>query len=212
MARSSRNLPEGIFDFFITARCSNKEWFRIPLAEVWDLFGIYLHFVSHAYDIRIRAFILMDNHFHLIVTCDSINLPLAMNYLMRECSKEINRLCGRINQVWGRPYHSSVIRGSVHYQNVYKYLYRNSVEAGLCLRAEEYPYSTLRGLLGLSHLLIPVQDEMLFNDIEKQLEWLNFKPSDENYRSVIRTALRSREFKLGKVKTEVSHPYDTSVI
>lgn len=212
MARSSRNLPEGTFDFFITARCANKEWFRTPLDEVWNLFGRYLHFISHAYDIKIRAFILMSNHFHLIVTCDSQNLPPAMNYLMRECSKEINRMSGRINQVWGRPYHSSVVLGFVHYQNVYKYLYRNAVDAGICNAVEEYPYSTLRGMLGLSHLLIPIDDEMLFNDLNHQLTWLNDKPRSNEYRTVIRDALRKRKLQFGRDKDRNAHPFDTTVI
>ncbi|MBX3021726.1 MAG: transposase [Bdellovibrionales bacterium] len=212
MARSSRNLPEGCFEFFITARCANKEWFKIPLPEVWDIFSRYLAFISHSYDIQIRAFILMANHFHLIVSADSANLPPAMNYLMRESAKEINRLSGRINQVWGRPYHSACVIGYVHYQNVYKYLYRNPVEAGICERVEEYPYSTVQGLLGFSHLLIPVQDEILLNDVEFQLEWLNRKPSAEKYREEIRKGLGKRTFSFGLSKDRVEHPNNRTPI
>jgi hypothetical protein len=91
-----------------------------------------------------------------------------------------------------------VIDNPHYYLHAYKYFYRNPVHAGLCTRVEEYPYSTLRGLVGLAHTLIPVaEDETLFSDVHGTLEWLNKKPNENSWIDV-GNALRKSKFKLCK--------------
>ncbi len=72
--------------------------------------------------------------------------------------------------------------------------------AGLVNRVEDYPYSTLRGILGFQKILIPVADDtLLFGDgVQSHLSWLNTKPEKEAYESVKR-ALKHLEFKLPKI-------------
>lgn len=81
------------------------------------------------------------------------------------------------------------------------------MKAGLCERAEYYPYSTLSGLLGRGHLVIPVQeDQTLFSDVEGTLAWLNRVPDVENWEAV-RKALRRKTFTLGQVDRN-PHPLE----
>lgn len=122
------------------------------------------------------------------------NLSQAMNYFMREVSKEITRACGRINQTFGAPYHSSLIKTNHYYLHAYKYVYRNPVEAGLCKKVEEYKYSTLSGLVGESPLIIPVaEDETLFSNFEQTINWLNTE-YDGDDKNKIKKALQRTEF------------------
>lgn len=66
------------------------------------------------------------------------------------------------------------ILSSEYYKNAYKYIYRNPLDAGLCRTVEEYEYSSLRGLLGHSPLVVPVIDNMgLIHTPLKILDWLN---------------------------------------
>jgi hypothetical protein len=68
------------------------------------------------------------------------------------------------------------------------------VHAGICKRVEEYPFSTLRGLLGLEYLPIPTVDNLnLIQDCPRQLSWLNEEYKEEDKLS-IQTALRHNEF------------------
>lgn len=167
--------------YHIHARCINREWFRIPLPDVWNIFSSYLHFIRHAYGVRINSFVLMSNHFHLIATPTHDNLPAAMNYFMRETSRNISRDSCRINQVYGGPYRKCMLKSYHYFCHAYKYVYRNPVEAGLSNHVEEYPYSTLQGLLGLSKLFIPTEyDTILFgpdvkraHSLESELKWMN---------------------------------------
>ncbi|MEK6627995.1 MAG: hypothetical protein AABY53_05165, partial [Bdellovibrionota bacterium] len=61
-----------------------------------------------------------------------------------------------------------------HYLNTYKYIYRNPVEAGLCKKPEDYPYSSLYYLLGRGTLHCQVIDHLnLIQNPLHILKWLN---------------------------------------
>jgi len=164
------------------------------MEEVWDIFSIYLHFISHAYQVRIHSFVLMSNHFHMLISTPDANIDEAMNYFLREVSRSLGKASGRINQIFGGPYHWSLINNSIYYQHAYKYIYRNPVHAGLSRQVEEYKFSTLRGLLGFERLVIPAIDNLdLIHNPASQLRWLN-KTYDEDVQEAIRLALRKKEF------------------
>jgi REP element-mobilizing transposase RayT len=107
------------------------------MEEVWTVMTEQLHFAHHAFNLRIRSFVLMSNHFHMLVSTPDSNLPQAMAFFMRETSREIIRRAGRINQAWGGPYSGSMLTQNSYFLNAYKYVYRNPVKAGLCRQCEE---------------------------------------------------------------------------
>lgn len=193
----------GNFPYHITARCINRDWFRIPLPEVWSLMGDYLSLIVHEYKVVVLGFVLMPNHFHLNLLAPLGNISSAMNYFMRETSREITRLSGRINQTYGGRNHKCLINSHHYFLNVYKYIYRNPVRAGLCERVEEYPYSSIAALVGNIHLPFSMaEDTLLFSpDFQwSNLSWLN-TPSRREHEEQIRKALRRRIFTLAKEKS-----------
>ena len=153
--------------FHITARSHNRECFDLPMIQVWDIFSRYLYLMTLTYGVRIHAFVLMSNHFHLLITAPNSHLDQAVNYLLQEVSAVAE-------EIFEKPYHSTACKSRIHYQQVYKYVYRNPVEARLCKTAEGYPYSSLRGILGLDPLPFPAFDnlELIVNPL-RQLSWLN---------------------------------------
>jgi len=82
--------------YHVTARCINREWFRIPLEEVWAITNDYLWVTIREFNLLVYGFVLMPNHWHLIATSPDCNLGPALNYFMRETSREITPLSGRM--------------------------------------------------------------------------------------------------------------------
>jgi putative transposase len=161
----------------------------------------YLYFLHRAYEIKIYSFVLMPNHFHLLAQNPLGNLSEAMNYFMRETSRQIGRDSGRINQIYGARFHRSLISTERYFYQVYKYVYRNPVRAEICTEVQTYPFSTISGLVGLQKLYIPLEpDNLLFSgdDInEKTILWLNKTP-DPKLEKEIQLALRRTEYELPK--------------
>lgn len=183
------------YPYHLSARSNNKDWFTLDLPEVWEIMSRYLYLMHHEFGVRIHSFVLMDNHFHLLATFPEGNLSAAMQYFMRETSRCMAQQSGRINHVYGGRHFRSAITRPHYFLHAYKYVYRNPVEAGLCLWPEIYPFSTLAGLVGFRHLLVPVFDDVLFEDVEAKLVWLRQAPAQE-HREAVRRALRGSQFKL----------------
>jgi len=198
--------------YHLAARSNNRDWFSVPLDRVWTIYSDYLWFIRFAYRIRVHAFVLMNNHFHLIASFPEGNLSDSMNYFMRETSRVIAFESRRINHVYGARIFRSRLSSFHYFQHAYKYVYRNPVEAGLCERVEDYRFSTLNGLLGLSHLLIPIEGDALLFDSHQfgvHLEWLNTSPSAES-RDDVRKALMKPSFTLPKLaSSRRTHPLES---
>lgn len=172
---------------------------------IWEIMEDYLHFATHAHGLRIQSFVLMNNHFHLLATAPDNCFAEAMQYLLTQTSKQIGRPAGRRNHLWKSRYFRCRIGNERYLHAAYKYFYRNPVEAGIVKRVEDYPYSTLRGLLGLKKLTIPVvRDDILFPNVEETLAWLNTSTKTEN-REAVRKALRRAEFKFPNGPTGRRH-------
>jgi putative transposase len=196
------------FPYHVSARCINREWFLLPLSEVWAIMEDYLFFIHHAYGVEILQFVLMPNHFHLLIRCPNGNLSDAMEYFMRETSRQLTNKTGRINQTYGTRFHRTLVTSDRYHRHVYKYIYRNPVKAGLCELTQEYPFSTLRGILGLTKIHIPLADDtFLFNPLIRTstLEWLNRRPK-QIHENEIRQALKKAVFGFPKFNQKTRQP------
>jgi putative transposase len=182
--------------YHLCARTNERVDFGPPLDFVWSCMENYLHFLHFVYDVKIHSFVLMPNHFHLIAKFPNANLGEAMNYFMRETSREISRASGRENHLYGTRVFRSALSSFHYFTHAYKYVYRNPIEAGLSLRVEAYQFSTLQSLLGLMHGMTPLEeDTLLFDNLEQQLAWLNQNPGSES-REAVKRGLRRQEFRL----------------
>jgi putative transposase len=183
------------FPYNISARCINKEWFSIPMPEVWNIFSEELYMTNMLYDLLIHSFVLMNNHFHLIASTPNSNISQCMHYFMKQTSLRLTRAGNRINETYTGRHFKTILHSENYFLNAYKYNYQNPLVIPGINRVEDYPYSTLHALLGRSRLTIPVtEDFTLFNSVEITLEWLNKKMSNKN-REAIRWALKRQYFK-----------------
>ncbi|MCH2535094.1 MAG: transposase [Bdellovibrionales bacterium] len=132
------------YPYHVIARSNNKENFHLPKDVMWRIFIQQLNQVVEKYKSMIHAFVLMDNHYHLLITThEKYDLGVVMQYLQRSVSRIVNSKSRRINHVFGGAYKASIIYYPHYYYNVYKYIYQNPLRAGLVSRVEEYNFSTL---------------------------------------------------------------------
>jgi putative transposase len=193
-------LRNGIYH--VRARSNNKEWFYVPIHQLWDIFLKKFNIIGQEYHAHVIAFVLMSNHYHLLIETPEANLGAIMNYLQREVSRSVGRISGRINHVFGGTYKGTLIDDEMYLFNVYRYLYQNPVEAKLCSRVEQYKYSTLPFVIN-ERSPIALADHVAVNrssiptDMNKRLEWLNIMLSEEQ-RDLIRKAVRKPKCRFPK--------------
>lgn len=65
------------FPYNISARCINREWFQIPMENVWNIFCEELADTIQKHNLQVHSFVLMSNHYHLINITSEIRLELV---------------------------------------------------------------------------------------------------------------------------------------
>lgn len=194
----AKTILQAEFPYNIGARCINREWFNLSMGEVWEIFCEELTRTTREHDLRIHSFLLMSNHFHLIASTPKANISQCMHQFMTRSSRQLTRKGNRINGTFAGRHFKCILHSHYSYLNAYKYNYRNPVTAGICDSVEEYPYSTLRGLLRSSDLLIPIYEDTIFlSDPYGTRAWLNTTPDPIKLEGV-RYALKRQYFKSKK--------------
>ncbi len=130
------------YPYHVVNRCNNKEEFPIGLHDLWPIFLKTLCETKYKFPLEVECFVLMNNHYHLLLRTPECNLDTIMHYFNMKLSRRIAIFSGRINRIFGARYKWSLIMNDIYYSNVYKYIYQNPMRAGLTSRVEDYPYSS----------------------------------------------------------------------
>lgn len=93
------------------------------------------------YPVTICHFVVMSNHFHMLIVVDYIeDVPAFVCYVKRELAHAINKLRGRKRRtVWIGEYDCPVILDEETARKRIAYIYSNPVNAGLVESIDEYP-------------------------------------------------------------------------
>lgn len=107
--------------------------------------------VAQQYGVAVHAFVLMDNHFHLLLTPPTGDaLSRMMQALGRRYVGWFNARHQRSGTLWEGRFRAGLIEGERHLVACMRYIELNPVRAGLCQRPEEWPWSSAAHHLGLA--------------------------------------------------------------
>ena len=96
-----------------------------------------------AFSIKLHAFVLMSNHYHLLVTPDDgAELPHFMQCLGRKYAGYFNTNRQRTGTVWDSKYFASSIESDYYLLACYRYIELNPVRAGLSATPAGYHWSS----------------------------------------------------------------------
>lgn len=92
----------------------------------------------------LHAFVLMPNHFHLLVT-PIISLERSLQVIKGGFSYRAKKELLFGGEIWQTSFYDRRVRNLVEYEAFEQYIHENPVKAGLAASAAEYPYSSARG-------------------------------------------------------------------
>jgi putative transposase len=122
---------------------------RLRLFDAPDDYRAFLHCLARTRDripLRILAYCVMPNHFHLVVwpTQDG-ELARFMHRMTSTHAKRwhVRRDTSGDGAVYQSRYKALAVQGDRHFLTVCRYVERNALSAGLVQRAEEWPWSSL---------------------------------------------------------------------
>lgn len=93
------------------------------------------------YDAVLLQYVLMDNHYHLLIRLGDQPLSSIIWYLNRSYSLYYNKRYNRIGTIYGGRYKSYIVPSSQKFFSTVRYIVRNPVKAGLSTTPAEYRWS-----------------------------------------------------------------------
>lgn len=104
---------------------------------------------SKKFDVAIHAYVLMENHFHLLVSPGSDGaLPQMMQAIGRRYVRYFNTACQRSGTLWEGRYRATVLQVEQYLLPCMAYIDLNPVRAGLVDNPLHYPWSSHAHYLG----------------------------------------------------------------
>lgn len=142
MARPLRIEFEGAF-YHITARGNDRREIYKSRSD-YEKFKEYVKGAQEKYSFILHAYVLMTNHYHLIIETPQANLRKIMHYVNGSYTTYFNTKRKRSGHLFQGRYKSHLVERDSYLLELSRYLHLNPVRAKIVERPEDYPYSSYR--------------------------------------------------------------------
>jgi len=195
----------------LTRRCSQRQFLLKPGTVVDQVFLNCLGRAAEAFGIQVHAFIVLSNHYHLIVTdtAEDPQLPAFMHWFNLHIAKALNVYYQRSENLWSsRAYNAVHLGDEDAVLEKIVYTLTNAVAAGLVEEPQDWPglcsHASLLARQGYS----ATRPRLFFREASTLPEKGNFKLtkppalaylSDKRYQQLIARAVKAR---VEEIRTE----------
>ena len=149
MPRVARGLADGLI-YHIINRGNGRQ-------QVFHTDGDYRSFAelmaeaSERYPVKVLAWCIMPNHFHLLVSPERADdLSRWMQWFMTSHVRRYHRFYNSSGHVWQGRYKSFIVQEDTHLLTVMRYIEGNPVRAQIAPSAKDWNWSSHRGRTGAS--------------------------------------------------------------
>jgi len=99
---------------------------------------------SERFEIHVFAYVMMDNHYHLLVRTRHANLKKAMHWFGTTYTQRFNRRHFRSGHLFQGRYKSILVQNDAYMLQLSHYIHRNPLRAGIVKRLADYRWSSYR--------------------------------------------------------------------
>lgn len=138
--------------YHIMARGNNREYiFNNPIYKSY-----YLEVLKEQVEeglIEIAAYCIMDNHIHIVVEADILNLTKAMKSINIKFAMKVNKQNNRVGHVFQDRYKSEAIYNDSHLQQIIRYVHNNPIKAKVSKALDQYKWSSFNEYLSSNEVI-----------------------------------------------------------
>jgi len=102
------------------------------------------------WNLRVAAYCLMGNHYHILVQTPDANLSRCLRHINGVYTQHFNRAHGLDGHLFRGRYKSILLDSDSYLLELIRYIHRNPLEAGMVISLESYPWSSHKGYLSRS--------------------------------------------------------------
>jgi putative transposase len=142
LARPLRIEYEGAF-YHVTARGNERRSIFLSRAD-YGKFLTNLKDAALRFSVVVHCFVMMGNHYHLLVETPKANLSAFMHALQSGYTAYFNKKRSRSGHLFQGRFKSVLVDKDSYLLELSRYIHMNPVRAHLADRPESYPYSSYR--------------------------------------------------------------------
>jgi putative transposase len=176
MARPLRIEYEGAF-YHVTARGNERKRIFLSKAD-YEKFLANLKGAAARFSVVVHCYVLMGNHYHLIVETRKANLSSFMHAIQSGYTTYFNTKRGRSGHLFQGRYKSILVDKDAYILELSRYIHLNPVRAHLTDTPGAYPFSSYPVFID------PQQETFIFRDLI-----LNMSHGIEGYRHFVESVL-----------------------
>ena len=105
---------------------------------------------TEMWNLRISAYCLMPNHYHLLIQTPDANISRCMRHINGVYTQRFNSLHRSEGQLFKGRYKSILVSADGYLLQLVRYIHRNPVKAGLAEKPEEYLWSSHKAYLSIA--------------------------------------------------------------
>ena len=200
--------------FHVITQGINKSYIFEKAEDIKYYIKIMYHLTKEQ-KIKIIGYCIMNNHAHMLIETEEIEeLSKYMQRLNTKYGKYYNKKYNRVGYVFRDRYRAEGIYTEEYLYNCLKYIYNNPVKAGICKKAEDYPYSNYKRIdkeLNENYAFIDVDDndkdigeEIIEKFLkENEMELIDLKRNKRRLKELIIILKEQYNISLRKIAKEV---------
>jgi putative transposase len=133
--------------YHVTSRGNEKKSIFLDKVDRAKFLRILREYRSR-HGIVIHAYVLMNNHYHLLLETPRGNLLRVMHGINSGYTGYFNRKYQRVGHLFQGRYRALLVEKDQYLLSLSRYIHLNPVRAGVASRPEKYPYSSYGGYIG----------------------------------------------------------------
>ena len=178
MARPLRVEYPGAFYHIINRGNAGEDVFKSIRDR--EKFLEYLETASSRFSIRIHAYCLMTNHYHLLVETPEANLSQAIQWINVSYAVYFNTKRRRRGHLFQGRFKSLLVDADEYLKHLSRYIHLNPVRAKMVASVAEYPWSSYLFFIGKQKMPAWLAGEWILSQFGK-----NLAVARKNYRDFV---------------------------
>lgn len=124
---------------------------------------------KNGFDHAIYSYVLMPNHFHLLIQTKKVPLSKVMTSLLTSYSMYFNRKYNRVGTLFQNRFKSKLCDKDSYFLGASRYILLNPIEAEIVSDVRDYPWSSYHELFGITgySIIDKVEVKRLIGETEK---------------------------------------------
>ncbi|MEN8147594.1 MAG: transposase [Campylobacterota bacterium] len=158
--------------------------------EDFEMFLTILCTACQLYGVQLHGYVLMRNHYHLLIETKDENLSRFMKHLNASYAIYFNKKYKRSGHLWQGRFKSWYVTDEAYLYTLIGYIENNPVKAKIVKELGDYPYSSYRAFSEETMTLPCLKESFVFKefpDVKERIEFLQYA-NDERLLEEIKKA------------------------